>query len=195
MKGMCAVVAMSVLTVSGVSAQQSEATHRLLERNKMFEPDIIQVAANVYTAIGYQVSTNTMIIGDDGVIIVDPGVSVPGARRVRAEFEKITDKPIRAIIYTHGHRDHTGAASVFFDPDAGIQVWARSNYGSETARLVEAGLEGGARPSNTQGFDLLPEQKIGVGIAIPPERRQPGNLMTDGEASGASAPTQRPPTV
>lgn len=195
MKGMFVVVALSLLTASGVSAQQSEATYRLLERNKMFEPDIIQIAENVYTAIGYQVSTNTMIIGDDGVIIVDPGMSVPGARQVRDEFEKITDKPIRAIIYTHGHRDHTAAASVFFDSDAGIQVWARSNYGSETARLVEAGLDGGARPSNTQGFDLLPEQKIGVGIAIPPERRQPGNLMTDGEASGASAPAQRPRTI
>ena len=49
-------------------AQQSDATRRLLERNDMFEPAIIEVAENVYTAIGYQVSTNTMIVGNDGVL-------------------------------------------------------------------------------------------------------------------------------
>ncbi len=160
----------SFLAQGALAQQQSEATRRLLERNKMFEPAIIQVAENVYTAIGYQVSANTMIVGEDGVIIVDPGQQVPGARRVRVEFEKITDKPIRAIIFTHGHGDHTNGSPAFYDPDAGIQVWARSNFGSETARLVEAGLGGGVRPSNTQGFDLLPEQKLGIGVAIPPER-------------------------
>ena len=72
----------TMLTVSTVVAQQSEATRRLLERNEMFEPAIIKVAENVYTAIGYQVSTNTMIVGDDGVIIIDPGQQVGGAEQV-----------------------------------------------------------------------------------------------------------------
>jgi len=175
---------------SGALAQQSPATQRLLARNVMFEPDIIEVAENVYTAIGYQVSTNTMIVGQDGVIIVDPGQQVPGARRVRREFEKICDKPVRAIIYTHGHGDHTNGSPAFYDPDAGIQVWARSNFGSEAARVAEAGLEGGARPSSTQGFDLLPEQKIGVGVAIPPQRRPQGNMMADGGPRAASVPRQ-----
>lgn len=172
----------TMLTVSNVVAQQSEATRRLLERNEMFEPAIIKVAENVYTAIGYQVSTNTMIVGDDGVIIIDPGQQVGGAEQVRAEFEKITDKPVRAIIYTHGHGDHTNGAPAFYEPDAGIHVWARANYNSESRRVNEAGLQGGVRPSNTQGFDLLPEQKVGIGVAIPPERRPAGNIMADGVA-------------
>jgi alkyl sulfatase BDS1-like metallo-beta-lactamase superfamily hydrolase len=175
----------TALTVSSVAAQQSEATRRLLERNEMFEPAIIQVAANVYTAIGYQVSANTMIVGDDGVIIVDPGQQVRGAEQVRAEFEKITDKPVRAIVYTHGHADHTNGAAAFYDPDAGIEVWARSNYWSEPTRVAAAGLTGGARPSNTQGFDLRPEQKIGIGVAIPPERPPAGSNQVDGVGSQA----------
>jgi alkyl sulfatase BDS1-like metallo-beta-lactamase superfamily hydrolase len=164
-------------------AQQSEATRRLHERNEMFEPAIIEVAENVYTAIGYQVSANTMIVGEDGVIIIDPGQQVAGAEQVRAEFEKITDRPVRAIIYTHGHGDHTNGAAAFYDPDAGIEVWARANYGSEMNRVAAAGLDGGARPSNTQGFDLLPEQKIGVGVAIPPDRQPAGSGMVDGVQS------------
>ncbi len=182
MKRICYLIALTSLTITSASAQQSAATQRLLERNEMFEPAIIEVAENVYTAIGYQVSANTMIVGDDGVIIIDPGQRVAGAEEVRAEFERITDKPVRAIVYTHGHGDHTNGSPAFYDPDAGIEVWARSNYGSETNRVAAAGLEGGARPSNTQGFDLLPEQKISVGIAIPPERLPAGANMTDGVA-------------
>ncbi len=173
----------TLLAQGALAQQQSDATQRLLERNRMFEPNVIQIAENVYTAIGYQVSTNTMIVGEDGVIIIDPGQQIPAARQVRVEFEKISDKPIRAIIFTHGHGDHTNGAPAFYDPDVGIQVWARSNFGSEAASLTEAGLAGGARPSNTQGFDLLPEQKVGIGVAIPPERAP--FIMTDRVARAA----------
>ena len=154
----------------------------------MFEPSIIQVADNVYTAIGYQVSTNSMIIGDDGVIIIDPGLVMPMGQQVRKEFEKITDKPIKAIIYTHDHGDHTNAAQAFYEEGKGIQVWARSNFGTESARNEETGFTGGVRPSNTQGFDLKPEQKIGVGVAIPPSRAQAPAMMPDGTRTPAAAP-------
>jgi len=188
----CLIIVQLILVANSAIAQHSVATQRLLERNKMFEPDIIQVADNIYTAIGYQVTANTMIVGDDGLIIVDPGQRVSSAQEVRAEFEKITDLPIRAIIYTHGHNDHTNGAAAFYEEDAGIQVWARSNYGSEPSRTAAAGLTGGARPSNTQGFDLLPEQKIGVGIAIPPERPPAGSNQVDGVGQQAPVPRIAP---
>ncbi len=187
--GLLGVATLTSFCLSGVSAQQSEATLQLLERNRMFEPAVIEVAENVYTAIGYQVSANSMIIGDDGVIIIDPGQQVAGARQVRAEFEKITDLPVRAIIYTHGHGDHVNGSPAFHDADAGIEVWARSNYGSEAARVNAAGLAGGARPSNTQGFDLPLEQRMGVGIAIPPQRPV-GAQMSDGVQAAQVQPEQ-----
>ncbi len=171
-------------------AQPSEATRRLLERNEMFEPQIIEVAENVYTALGYQVSTNSMIIGEDGVIIVDPGQEIPGARQVNEAFGQITDLPVRAIIYTHGHGDHTTAAPVFYTQDEGIEVWARSNYPSEPTTVAARGYGAGVRPSNTQGFDLAPEQKIGVGIAIPPERVVAGGINV-----GVAEQPERPPVI
>ena len=178
------------LTFGLVSASaQSEATRRLQERNKMFKPQIIQVADNVYTAIGYQVTANSMIIGKDGVIIVDPGQMAVLASRVRKAFEEITDKPVKAIIYTHGHGDHYNGAPAFYEADKGIQVWARNNFGSEGARNTMTGLQGGVRASNTQGFDLKPEQKMGVGVAIPPARRPTNSMMVDG--SSQSGPARR----
>lgn len=187
--------ALLLATASPLAAQPSAATQRLTERNKMFVPSVVQVAENVYTAIGYQVSANSMIVGDGGVVIVDPGQMPSAAAKVRAAFEKISPLPVRAIIYTHGHGDHTNGAPAFYEPDRGIQVWARDNFGSEINTLQRKGLAGGMRPSNTQGFDLPLEQRLGIGIAIPPERRPAGNMMQDGSprpARRAAGPGRAP---
>ena len=187
------VVLLGLMLSTQVCAQQaSEATERLLERNQMFEPRIIRVADNVFVSVGYQVSTNSMIVGDDGVIIVDPGIAPPLAEKMRAEFRKITDKPVKAIIYTHDHGDHTNAASVFYAE--GVEVWARSNFGSEPGLVRQNGYVGGVRPSNTQGFDLPFEQRIGVGIGIPPRRRPAigGTLMADGAEPTAEPAAEQP---
>ncbi len=184
---------LAVASVTDASAQSSEATRRLLERNEMFTPQVIEVAPNVYTAIGYQVSANSMIVGTDGVVIVDPGQQVSGGARVMAAFREISDLPVRAIIYTHGHGDHTTATPAFLADGQDIQIWARSNYPSEPDTVAARGYAGGVRPSNTQGFDLLPEQQIGVGIAIPPERLVAGGIA-DGVNDDAPPPTP-PPAV
>ncbi len=132
---------------------------------------------NVYTAVGITLSANSMIVGEDGVIIVDPGHSAALSAEVRREFERITDKPIRAIIYTHGHGDHTRGASAFADEGLELQVWARANFNSEIRAAAESGLMGFARPADMQGGDLAPERPIGFNgpprPMSPAERRSP----------------------
>jgi alkyl sulfatase BDS1-like metallo-beta-lactamase superfamily hydrolase len=171
------------LCAQSLAQEPSEETQRLLERNQMFEPQIIQVADNVYAALGYQVSTSAMIVGDDGIIIVDPGIVTSSTQNVHDLFREITSKPVKAIIYTHGHADHTNGANVYYE--AGVQVWARSNYGSESDLVLQNGYAGGVRPSNTQGFDLPFEQRIGIGVGIPPRNRP--NLGTTLMADGNDA--------
>ncbi len=188
-------IAALVLTTGALLAQDSPATKRLKARFPEYEKKITKVAPDVYVANGYTVSSTAMIVGDDGVVIVDPGQAVAGSREIRAEFKKIANKPIKAVIYTHGHGDHTGGARAFVDEGAGVQVWARSNYGSEPARNQATGIRG-ARPANTQGFDLPKEQRVGIGIAMPPDRRPAGNMMSDGmrgrPGQGAGRPGARP---
>ena len=72
----------------------------------IFERKIHQVGDNIHVAVGWSICNTIMVIGDDGVIIVDTGVEVQSAREVAAEFRKITDKPVRAVIYTCFHTDH-----------------------------------------------------------------------------------------
>lgn len=47
-----------------------------------------------------------LIIGDKGVIVIDPGSSKQVGERVIQEIEKITQKPIKAVFNTHVHGDH-----------------------------------------------------------------------------------------
>jgi glyoxylase-like metal-dependent hydrolase (beta-lactamase superfamily II) len=47
-----------------------------------------------------------MVIGADGVIVIDPGGSYQTGKRVVGEVAKITDKPIVAVFNTHVHGDH-----------------------------------------------------------------------------------------
>lgn len=71
-----------------------------------FERKVYKVTDGVYQAVGYALANSIMIEGDDGIIIVDVTESVETAREVLAEFREITDKPIKALIYTHNHADH-----------------------------------------------------------------------------------------
>ncbi|HIB31177.1 MAG TPA: MBL fold metallo-hydrolase, partial [Candidatus Thioglobus sp.] len=47
-----------------------------------------------------------MVIGANGVIVIDPGGSYQTGKRVVGEVKKITDKPIVAVFNTHVHGDH-----------------------------------------------------------------------------------------
>lgn len=54
---------------------------------------------------GYMVNS-TVIIGEKGVILVDPGGSDEVGAYIKKQVKKITDKPVTYVIDTHSHGDH-----------------------------------------------------------------------------------------
>ena len=46
------------------------------------------------------------VVGENGVVVIDPGSSVQVGEMVLAEIEKITDKPILGVFNSHIHGDH-----------------------------------------------------------------------------------------
>ena len=78
-----------------------------------FRKEIIEVADGIHVAVGYDGSNASMIVGDDGVVIVDTLRATESAHELVPLFREISSEPVKAIIYTHGHGDHTGGASVF----------------------------------------------------------------------------------
>ncbi|TWU39559.1 alkyl/aryl-sulfatase [Novipirellula artificiosorum] len=166
MKKLLTTLCLLVLGASSIQAQgANDATQRLRNQNAQFTEQIVKVADHVYVAVGYSVSNVSMIIGDDGVVIVDTGMMGEAANRIAKEFRAITDKPVKAIIYTHSHRDHTGGAPAFLG-DERPQIWAHINFGSEARPWKAGGLTyQNVRGARQAGFTLPPEQRINNGVA------------------------------
>ncbi|QGQ31535.1 alkyl/aryl-sulfatase [Gimesia maris] len=172
-----------LLLATPLFAQENAATQKLTEQSKQFDEQVIQVAENVYTAVGFSVSNVSMIVGDDGVIIIDTGMMVGDANRIMAEFRKLTDKPVKAIIFTHSHGDHTGGSAAFIGNER-PQIWAHKNYGSEAEPLVAGGVTfQRVRGARQAGFKLPPEQRINNGIAPVRYPRRGGQAFASGDAT------------
>jgi cyclase len=58
--------------------------------------------------LNWQGGDSLILVGDDGVLLVDTSVA-PMGDKIKAAIAKVTDKPIRMIVNTHAHADHFGA--------------------------------------------------------------------------------------
>ncbi|ARF10786.1 metallo-beta-lactamase superfamily protein [Hokovirus HKV1] len=85
----------------------------LANHSETFKQGIYKINQIFYLAVGYGLSNITMIEGNDGIIIIDTGESFDVASKVFADFSKITNKPVKCIIYTHNHFDHIAGVKAF----------------------------------------------------------------------------------
>ena len=85
----------------------------LKDHSHDFERQVHQVGDNVYSAVGFGMANSIMIEGTDGIIIVDTLDCVEAGKLALAEFRKITDKPVKAVVYTHNHQDHVCGVAAY----------------------------------------------------------------------------------
>ena len=133
----------SIFFAFGASAPSSAfnvpMSKELQQTVSMFgESRLIKVTDRVYLAYAFDIVNSVFVIGDDGVVIIDTMARVENAQRALAELRKITDKPIVAIIYSHGHFDHTGGSSAFVPAgdESKISVYASDNWTRYRQELV-----------------------------------------------------------
>src|SRR5258705_8105331 len=83
-----------------------------------------QVGPGAYAAMDgpeHKAGSNAgFVIGDDGVLVVDAFFTPDAARALVAEIRRLTPKPIRYVVNTHYHADHTGGDQLLRDARAGI---------------------------------------------------------------------------
>jgi linear primary-alkylsulfatase len=90
----------------------------MTEMSKTFEQKVYQVSPSVYSAVGWGLANMAMIVGGDGIVLVDTGMTLSQGEQVLAEFRKITNKPVKGIIYTHHHIDHWAGVGAFTTEEA-----------------------------------------------------------------------------
>ena len=82
-----------------------------------WEPGVKQLAPNIYAYIQSKAtwywSNAGFIVGNDYVVVVDSLATVGLTQKFRDEIRKMTDRPIRYLINTHHHGDHTYGNHVF----------------------------------------------------------------------------------
>jgi cyclase len=93
-------------TVAGVASAQQEDFSGV-------EIKVTKVGGNVYMLEGAG-GNIAASVGADGIAIVDDQFA-PLADKIRAALKGVTDKPLRFIINTHYHFDHTGGNARFQD--------------------------------------------------------------------------------
>lgn len=104
--GIRAALVGSLAIVAGVAFAQQQDFSKV-------EIKVTKVSGNVYLLEGAG-GNIAASVGDDGIVIVDDQFA-PLADKIRAALKGITDKPLRFIINTHYHFDHTGGNLPFHD--------------------------------------------------------------------------------
>ncbi len=152
-------------------AQDPPGRAQLRAQSAEFRREVIQVASNVFVAVGYAASNVVLVQGTDGAIIVDTGTDPTAARAIVDAFGTQLRRPVRAIVYTHSHPDHTGGARVFAGDDA-PDIYAHGQFVNATPDAGRAGREGG----DQFGMSLPAAQFINAGVqaefgrTVPPTR-------------------------
>ncbi len=107
---------------------------------------LFKVCEGIYQVRGFSLANVTFVEGDTGLIVVDPLTYVEHARAALQLYQAHRGKrPVRAIIYTHSHRDHYGGAAGILSLEQvraqGVRVMAPQGFMQEAfSETILAGV-------------------------------------------------------
>ncbi len=112
-----------------------------------------------------------MVVNDSDVLVVDSHMTPSAAQALLADLAKITDKPVRYLVNTHFHFDHTHGNEVF-GPDVEIlahEFTRRKVAAGETKR--GRGYDGlvGSTPQSVERMKAQLDTRSGM-KSVPPWR-------------------------
>jgi len=76
-----------------------------------------KVADDVYAFVGRRNDANALVVVTaQGVVLVDTGNNPPETRILQGFIRSVTDQPVRYVVITQNHGDHTGGTPLFSPP-------------------------------------------------------------------------------
>jgi len=169
---------------------------------------LVKIAENIYSFGTTMGSFSLVMVTDEGVIVGDP-VNQSHSKAMLEAIKSVTDQPIKYLIYSHNHWDHTGGGQIIKDEGAIIlshidardwllenpnpnvivadEIW-EGNFkeivlGGQTLELHHFG------PSHGEGMTVfyLPEEKIVFVVDIVTPKRLGFTIMPDFSPKGWEA--------
>jgi glyoxylase-like metal-dependent hydrolase (beta-lactamase superfamily II) len=143
----CIIVGFMVVLAAGFTGAQDQDFSKV-------EIKVTKVAGSVYMLEGAGGNIGASV-GDDGIVVVDDQYA-PLAEKIQAAFKGVTDKPVRFIINTHYHGDHTGG-NAFFQRQAPViahdNVRKRLETGGTAGNLGSVSME--RKPAQKETLPIL----------------------------------------
>jgi glyoxylase-like metal-dependent hydrolase (beta-lactamase superfamily II) len=129
------------------------------------------------------VSGNSVaVIGSDGVLVVDSGNIPSLTRRMIGEIRRLTDKPVRFVVNTHWHPDHSMGNAVYREEFPGVAIlsteftrraiaeevprYIQGNTGPGIDKYVESMKEMQKSGKHADGTPLAEEEKLYIPVFI-----------------------------
>jgi cyclase len=123
----------------------------------------------------------TVAVGDDGVIMVDSEFA-PLHDKIRAAISQLTDKPVRYLVNTHFHGDHTGGNEPF--AKEGVTVVAHPNVGKRLSAGSINAITGARTPPAAAGAVPTKTYESALTLSVKgrtAELKHPAPAHTDGD--------------
>jgi len=138
-----AISAAALLTTAAQAQQQPDFSK--------VEIKTTQLAPNFYTLEG-QGGTISVLTGPDGVLLVDSQFA-PLTDKLVAAIRKVSDQPIRFLVNTHVHGDHTGGNENF--AKLGATLFSRDQLRARLAKPSPAADGTPGKPSPAQALPVV----------------------------------------
>lgn len=159
---------------------------KLIQHSQEFDRQVLSYdtpGGAIHFAIGFGIANSIMVEGKEGNIIIDASDSVFEAEKIYSLFSKKNSNPIKAIIYTHNHGDHTfGTAFYVNNQDERPQIIAHEDTDFYVQRIMGILNPIITERSNRMFGTLLSEEdliNVGIGPSLHVAKSPTGYIRPD----------------
>lgn len=107
-----------------------------------------RLAGHVYLLSGGSGANSSALVGDDGVLLVDSKTNAAAGEGIARALQRLSAGPVRFLVNTHEHPDHTGNNAMF--EALGAQIIAH-----EDVRTVLAAGQRGGPPAPKEALPVV----------------------------------------